>query len=226
MIPIIRNTARTEPHCGFCEQVLQRIAELEDDKMKLLVEQEAASELEPERGNLVNDASRYEKVLEEVLDERDRYHEVADALAECIERITGIDNGEHTSANCPWRNAEESAESYVDGRDAPVSSCGVSAIAAERQRQIEREGWSPEHDDTYTHAELLAAAECYVHTTRIQQLYPDLPHLHAHESYWPWPDEWWKPGTARRNLEKAGALIAAEIDRLDRKQAVGGGDDE
>lgn len=32
----------------------------------------------------------------------------------------------------------------------------------------------------------------------------------------PWPDEWWKPAGPRRNLVKAGALILAEIERLDR----------
>ena len=37
---------------------------------------------------------------------------------------------------------------------------------------------------------------------------------------WPWALGWWKPGTDPiRNLEKAGALIAAEIDRLLRKRA-------
>lgn len=31
---------------------------------------------------------------------------------------------------------------------------------------------------------------------------------------------WWKPGNRRRCLVKAGALIAAEIDRMDAKEAV------
>jgi len=36
---------------------------------------------------------------------------------------------------------------------------------------------------------------------------------------WPWDEEWWKPDNdAVRNLAKAGALIAAEIDRLQRLQ--------
>ena len=34
---------------------------------------------------------------------------------------------------------------------------------------------------------------------------------------WPWDHEWWKPSDDPvRNLVKAGALIAAEIDRLQR----------
>jgi hypothetical protein len=36
---------------------------------------------------------------------------------------------------------------------------------------------------------------------------------------WPWDAEWWKPSPdSVRNLVKAGALIAAEIDRLQRKE--------
>jgi hypothetical protein len=32
---------------------------------------------------------------------------------------------------------------------------------------------------------------------------------------WPWDSKWWKPGERIRELEKAGALIAAEIARLE-----------
>ena len=37
--------------------------------------------------------------------------------------------------------------------------------------------------------------------------------------YWPWDMKWWKPSDEDpiRNLVKAGALIAAEIDRLQRR---------
>jgi hypothetical protein len=35
--------------------------------------------------------------------------------------------------------------------------------------------------------------------------------------FWPWDQDWWKPSPDPiRNLVKAGALIAAEIDRLQR----------
>jgi hypothetical protein len=39
--------------------------------------------------------------------------------------------------------------------------------------------------------------------------------------WWPWRWEWWKPGNRVRELEKAGALIAAEIDRLSRIENKG-----
>lgn len=79
---------------------------------------------------------------------------------------------------------------------------GASMIAAERQRQIEVEGWTHEHDDEHRHGELVSAAVCYAK--------PALA-----DTYWPWDPFWWKPSDDPiRNLVKAGALIAAEIDRL------------
>ncbi|WP_432592765.1 hypothetical protein [Stenotrophomonas maltophilia] len=53
-----------------------------------------------------------DRALGETIGQRDRYHEVADDLAGHIARITGVDVGEHSSANCPWRNAIEAAEEY------------------------------------------------------------------------------------------------------------------
>ncbi len=53
-----------------------------------------------------------DELWDETLSERDRYHEVADELADHIARITGVDIGEHSSANCPWQNAIEAAEEY------------------------------------------------------------------------------------------------------------------
>lgn len=37
--------------------------------------------------------------------------------------------------------------------------------------------------------------------------------------WWPWAVRWWKPKDPIRDLVRAGALIAAEIDRLQRKGA-------
>lgn len=42
-----------------------------------------------------------------VIDERDRYQEVADDLAHAIAVTTGVDIGEHSSMNDPWHNALE-----------------------------------------------------------------------------------------------------------------------
>lgn len=84
-------------------------------------------------------------------------------------------------------------------------------VLAERKRQVEDEGWPPEDDDRYIKRELSAAAECYVGAASARDECPAI---------WPWAREWWKPSDYRRNLVKAGALILAEIERLDRAAAV------
>lgn len=91
-------------------------------------------------------------------------------------------------------------------------------IATERQRQTKAEGWSPEHDDTHTKFELASAASCYaIHAQYVDRdkIAPDNP-----PAWWPWDGSWWKPTDRRRDLVKAGALIVAEIERLDRMQAT------
>ena len=110
---------------------------------------------------------------------------------------------------------------------------GASMISEERDRQIRLEGWTPEHDDDHhSGGELGEAAACY--------LLPDIVHVRHqlnssrgigdcyiydmstakdHEIDWPWDGDTWKPtpDDPIRQLTKAGALIAAEIDRLIRE---------
>ncbi len=94
---------------------------------------------------------------------------------------------------------------------------GAELIAAERQRQIEAEGWTPEHDDGHTQGELAAAAQCYLARHDVRSDWNEMP-----PDWWPW-NAWWKPSRDPvRNLVKAGALIAAEIDRLRRTNAEKG----
>lgn len=89
-------------------------------------------------------------------------------------------------------------------------------IVQERSRQVESEGWTPEHDDSHVNRELSRAAACYA----VGQ--PDIiltfeGGQKGSVKVWPWHRDWWKPSDARRNLVKAGALILAEIERLDRQ---------
>lgn len=94
---------------------------------------------------------------------------------------------------------------------------GIESIAAERRRQIEVEGWTPEHDDEHDSGELAAAAACYT----VAAIDPEgITPLDQLPIPWPWAPEWYKPANPRGALVKAGALIAAEIDRLDRKAAI------
>ncbi|NID15014.1 hypothetical protein HBF32_05970 [Luteibacter yeojuensis] len=95
------------------------------------------------------------------------------------------------------------------GKAASKPTSGVARIAAERTRQILAEGWSTAHDRQHGAGELVSAACVYAMAT----LETGVPPI-AVMNLWPWARTWWKPGTPVRNLEKAGALIAAEIDRL------------
>lgn len=111
----------------------------------------------------------------------------------------------------------------------------IDEIAAERRRQIEKEGWSLEHDDGHEDGALALAACCYAAPEPLfgkddrangfyladpwpwDRMYDKRPYdgnvvLHPHEF----------DGALRRDLLiKAGALIVAEIERLDRKFADG-----
>ena len=104
---------------------------------------------------------------------------------------------------------------------APVAQAGQVPqawldVQAERRRQITAEGWTPEHDDEHDGGELADAAACYALSAAGWSTY-------AARERWPWPLEWWKPSTARRDLVKACALGLAEIERLDRAAASQGG---
>ena len=109
-----------------------------------------------------------------------------------------------------WWQAWQAATKVAAGPAAPESaepSAAARDVLAERKRQIDAEGWTPEHDDKYRDDELSMAAVCYANTSGAGGCSPN---------GWPWPEEWWKPSTARRNLVKAGALIIAEVERIDR----------
>ena len=94
---------------------------------------------------------------------------------------------------------------------------GTELIAAERRRQIEVEGWTPEHDADWDAGQLTGAARCYAKTAQLQ-VCRLVSHARGRPDFtWPWDEAWWKPSDDPiRNLVKAGALIAAEIDRLQR----------
>lgn len=88
---------------------------------------------------------------------------------------------------------------------------GAEAIQKERLRQIKEEGYSPIHDLKFKNGELLTAARCYA-AQDVNQ-YTPCP------LRWPFDKYWWKPSdNPIRNRVKAGALIAADIDRLQTEQ--------
>lgn len=95
---------------------------------------------------------------------------------------------------------------------------GAELIAAERVRQVAAEGYAPDHDDDHDLGELTAAALCYL-DAYLPSLMDEAPELPVPQA-WPWEAEAWKPAGLDdpvRDLVRAGALIAAEIDRLQRR---------
>lgn len=98
---------------------------------------------------------------------------------------------------------------------------GAARIAAERKRQISMEGWTPEHDDQHTRGELAAAAIHYASPFPIKA--KSLISGEYEAIVWPWgePDVP-KPKDRISDLVRAGAMIAAEIDRLERISTNGG----
>lgn len=74
---------------------------------------------------------------------------------------------------------------------------GIELIAAERQRQIEQEGWTSEHDREHGGRLLFRAAMAY------QSGDPRM---------WPFELASWKPKNALEDLIRAGALYQASAD--------------
>ncbi len=94
-----------------------------------------------------------------------------------------------------------------------VATPAVVDICRERMRQVRAEGWTPEHDDTHAKEQLAYAAACYALTPLFSR---PVAWSDMFTRLWPWDEKWWKPTDRRRDLVKAGALIVAEIERLDR----------
>lgn len=100
-----------------------------------------------------------------------------------------------------------------------ICSASYKAVYLERMRQISSEDFSRDRDDHYMKGELARAAGSYAAIAGGA--------IERGESYtsrmlttaWPLDRPWWKPTTPRRDLVKAGALILAEIERLDRAAA-------
>jgi len=103
----------------------------------------------------------------------------------------------------------------------------IDEIAAERKRQIEKEGYDFAHDDEHSEGEIALAACCYAAPAPIFTK-DDRANAFILSDPWPWDIRFDKrpydgnvvrqPGKAQRRnlLVKAAALIVAEIERLDR----------
>ena len=100
---------------------------------------------------------------------------------------------------------------------------GIDLIAEERKRQIEVKGYDEQHDSEHKVSELIDAAMAYVDAARsdymneTEGLHPEVLEQHydsIKQLTWRWDDKSFKPTTCLKDLIKAGAFVAAAIDRL------------
>ena len=135
-----------------------------------------------------------------------------------------------TASHYTQRVKELEAQLKSSAPLSPISDTtkGAELIAAERQRQIEKEGWSTEHDKNHTSGSLAVFAASYIldAVSNYAQAHGSWlrDYKQTAERIMPFDREWFKPtpDDPIRQLTKAGALIAAEIDRLlaaDRKSS-------
>lgn len=135
------------------------------------------------------------------------------------------------------------AKGQMDLFGSMVDKSGAVAIIEERIRQIEKEGWTPEHDDEHGDGALALAAICYAAPCRVFVMDDRYVNQVTYRDPWPWEAKWdkrYSMGERRGNLGnslpdgktlsddervnlliKAGALVAAEIDRIKRNPRAG-----
>lgn len=136
-------------------------------------------------------------------------------------RVCGCTEMQACPDGCYWTEADLCSACTVGDEDIEsvvAGNGGVGRIARERLRQLAEENYSVEGDLQYIAGELAAAGACYAVPPSLRELGKSRLSGTA-MGWWPWCAASWKPSPATlegriRELEKAGALIAAEIDRL------------
>ncbi|WP_019919083.1 hypothetical protein [Methyloversatilis discipulorum] len=104
--------------------------------------------------------------------------------------------------------------------EVPMTQAATDVLA-ERQRQISAEGWTPDHDDEHVCDEIAAMACFYAMPPGARDWDASSTGYGASFGAAILPEGWEpKTGDRRRELIKAGALIIAEIERLDRAEAA------
>jgi hypothetical protein len=204
-----RRVARDDLYNATC-RAEQAIAERDREKKRadeaefaLKVERDVTATLELMRDNQSSRADKAEA-------ERDRE---AAARRECQQTLADAEM--HRKIAVRGRDEAEAREATLRA----LSQAAVDVLA-ERRRQIKEEGWTPEHDDTHRDGEMAKAAACYAlsegEIRAIARVAWQPRPVSVVTKLWPWGWAWWKPSDRRRNLVRSGALILAEIERIDR----------
>ncbi|WP_436879437.1 hypothetical protein [Escherichia coli] len=173
---------------------------------KLLVELSSALDVQYERANAL------EAKCAALAAENAGLKECTINHAPAVEHWNAWADAEDKIPAVPETPATDAFLAEVRAQGVKSLSNAVQSVISERQRQQSVEGWTPEHGDQYGEYQLLWASSCYVLNTI--QPFNRIP------MDWPWAPEWWKPTNQRRDLVKAGSLILAEIERIDRQEAA------
>lgn len=117
-------------------------------------------------------------------------------------------------------------------------SKAIDDVIAERKRQQDEEGWSADHDDDHKDGSLSIAAACYAlnHEPTVMVLNMEacdldgpleglgyeIDNMLEDAEGWPWNSHWDKRDKhdLRRSMVIAAALLVADIERLDREEAM------
>jgi hypothetical protein len=99
-------------------------------------------------------------------------------------------------------------------------------VVRERRRQVEGEGFTAAHDDAHGGGEIALAAASYAYSSVLNEQERRDHHdalyglrrgfISIVRLLWRWEAHWFKPRSRRDDLVRAGALIIAEIERIDR----------
>lgn len=183
--------------CEECEKLKhdydQMAADLADANEQLLKMQAEAEKKQKAYDEYVEKA---EKAYGDLLDENRRLKEPTDEQESLKQLQQKLDDA--LAENCQLHECLRGV----------TATTGAYMIAVERERQVKDEGYNAEHDQVHTPMTLARAAVSYILCN------DENKRKVAKTTYWPWEDKYYKPRDMKRNLVRAGALIAAAIDRL------------
>lgn len=188
----------------------------ERDKMRAraLSAEANTAELQKHKTELLDDIAALQELKNVATTERDELRAVLKRNNDLLPA-----GNEHTDLRMLL---EEFFRSYRERCD------GVGAIAKERREQVSK-GWTQEHDSEHQRGEIARAAMEYLEIATSQIIMTTEGSLMEAKELkfvpasvcWPWEVCTWRPAdNPLGNLIKAGALIAAEIDRLKHKDGA------
>lgn len=210
---------------AYCRDAQARLKEIDE-----LLEQPAQAQAEPKPASAVADLKGWEKSLAAAwpadaedtqgawiigaIDEDDNQYEVITVDAAQYDAP-----GESEKIARALITLWSQAFATTAAQPAVTITQAATDVLAERRRQIEAEGWTPEHDDEHGGGQIARAGACYALSGSCPP--GDETAAMLVDLAWPWAPKWWRPTTQRRDLVKAAALVIAEIERLDRAALAG-----